>query len=81
MTNGSQPEFVAQASGSQRLGRSSTTQTKSAVGCDLVMGAIYKVISQSQIFPAFYRIDKPAGAQVVPGWATLFVADAEREAY
>jgi len=78
MTNGSQPEFVAQASGSQRLGPILYDAGEKAllVG-DLVMGAIYKVdIANHKSSMLFSGLTSPQALKLSRDGSTLFIADA-----
>jgi hypothetical protein len=78
MTNGSQPEFVAEASGSQRLGPILyDTNEKALLVGDLVMGAIYKVdIAHHNSSLLFSGLTSPQALKLSPDGSTLFVADA-----
>ena len=78
VTNGSQPQFVAEASGSQRLGPILYDPNEQAllVG-DLVMGAIYKVdITHHSSSLLITELTIPQELKLSPDRATLFVADA-----
>jgi len=78
MTNGSQPEFLAAVSGSQRLGPILYDPNERAllVG-DLVMGAIYKVdIANHKSSLFFTGLTSPQALKLSPDGATLYVADA-----
>jgi hypothetical protein len=78
MANGSQPEFVAEASGSQRLGPILyDPREKALLIGDLVMGAIYKVdIANHKSSLLFTGLTSPQALKLSPDGATLFVADA-----
>jgi hypothetical protein len=77
MANGSQPEFVAQASGSQRLGPIVYDKLEKAllVG-DLVMGAIYKVdIANHKSSLLFSGLTSPQALKLSQDGSTLYIAD------
>ena len=78
VTNGSQPTFVAEASGSRRLGPILYDSNENAllVG-DLVMGAVYRVdIAHHNSSLLFTGLTSPQALKLSPDRATLFVADA-----
>ncbi len=78
MANGSQPEFVAQASGSQRLGPILyDAREKALLVGDLVMGAIYKVdIANHKSSLLFSGLTSPQAIKLSRDGSTLFIADA-----
>jgi DNA-binding beta-propeller fold protein YncE len=78
MANGSQPEFVAQASGSQRLGPILyDAREKALLVGDLVMGAIHKVdIANHKSSLLFTGLTSPQALKLSPDGSTLYVADA-----
>ena len=78
MTNGSQPEFVAEASGSQRLGPILyDAREKALLVGDLVMGAIHKVdIANHKSSLLFTGLTSPQALKLSPDGSTLYVADA-----
>jgi hypothetical protein len=78
MANGSQPEFVAQASGSQRLGPILyNSSEKTLLVGDLVMGAIYKVdIANHKSSLLFSGLTSPQALKLSQDGATLYIADA-----
>jgi sugar lactone lactonase YvrE len=78
MAMGSQPQFIAEVSGSQRLGPILYDSRENALlVADLVMGAIYKVdISHPKSFLLFSGLTSPQALKLSPDGTTLFVADA-----
>jgi hypothetical protein len=78
MTNGSQPEFVAEVSGSQRLGPILYDPNEGALlAGDLVMGAVYKVdIAHHNSSLLFTGLTNPQALKLSQDRTTLFVADA-----
>lgn len=78
MANGSQPEFVAEASGSQRLGPILyDAREKALLVGDLVMGAIHKVdIANHKSSLLFTGLTSPQALKLSPDGSTLYVADA-----
>ncbi|MFY9852293.1 MAG: SMP-30/gluconolactonase/LRE family protein [Terracidiphilus sp.] len=78
MANGSQPEFVAEASGSQRLGPIVyDSKEKALLVGDLVMGAIYRVdIANHKSSLLFSGLTSPQALKLSPDGSTLLIADA-----
>lgn len=78
IAKGSQPQFVAEASGSQRLGPILYDARENALlVADLVMGAIYKVdLSHPKSFLLFSGLTSPQALKLSADGSTLFVADA-----
>ena len=78
MANGSQPEFVAEASGSQRLGPIVyDARDKALLVGDLVMGVIYKVeIANHKSSLLFSGLTSPQALKLSQDESTVYIADA-----
>lgn len=78
MSKGSQPEFLVEASGSQRLGPILYDPRQNALlASDIVMGAIYKVdIAHRNSSLLFSGLTSPQALMLSEDGSMLFVADA-----